>query len=321
MATYYIERLILDILHTKKYNGPAEGVIMKTVIVLGDLNTDIILSGAQKYPSPGKEILAGKHVIKPGGSAANVASMLAANGHPVEFYSLVGNDPHGKFIVDGLKKYGLKVDKISFTDRTDTGITVSLTYSSDRMYITSPGSVSAAKLEDLAEGYILKGAHLHLTSYFLQKGLKPAVGKLLKEAKDNSMTTSLDPGGDPMEEWDIRGLKNYFRYLDWFLPNEDEIKCITKTKDTYKALRIFTEETDIVVKTGPSGALTRFNGTIEEYPGLKVEVVDTTCAGDCFDAGFLFSVCRGDTLSEAVSLGNRYGARAVSCMGLPKLKI
>jgi sugar/nucleoside kinase (ribokinase family) len=294
---------------------------MKTVIVLGDLNLDIILSGIQTYPSPGKEILAGKHVIKPGGSAANVASMLAVNMNPVEFYSNVGNDLNGKFIVDGLKKYGLKVDKISFTDKADTGITVSLTYSSDRMYITSPGSVSETKLEDLNGGYILKGAHLHLASYFLQKGLKPDVGKLLKKAKDNSMTTSLDPGGDPLEEWDISGLKKYFSYLDWFLPNEDEVKGITGTIDTRDALRIFPEETNIVVKTGSRGALARFNGDIEEYPGLKVDVVDTTCAGDCFDAGFLFSLSRGDSLSEAVSLGNRYGAHAVSCVGLPKRKI
>jgi sugar/nucleoside kinase (ribokinase family) len=306
-----------------------KGEKMKTVVVLGDLNIDIILSGVHKYPSPGKEILARRHVIKPGGSGANVASMLAVNRHPVKFFSLIGNDAHGKYIVEELKKYSLEVDKINFTDKQATGMTVSLTYPDDRMYITSPGTVSAAKLEDLARGYIIKGAHLHLTSYFLQRGLKPSVGKLIKDAKQNGMTTSLDPGGEPggdpgvshgkitYKEWDISGLREYLTYLDWFLPNEDEITAITGTSNTYEALLVFPDETDVVVKKGAYGATARFKGSIEDFPGLKVDVVDTTCAGDCFDAGFLYSFCRGGSLSEAVSLGNKYGAHAVSCVGLP----
>src|SRR3990172_1542506 len=120
---------------------------------------------------------------------------------------------------------------IAWSDRQPTGITVSLTYPHDRMYVSHLGTVASTTLDDLPRGYLCPGAHLHLASYFLQKGLQPSVGRLLKEAKEIGMTTSLDPGGDPSRQWDASGLKESFRYLDWFLPNADEIRAITETKD------------------------------------------------------------------------------------------
>lgn len=295
--------------------------MMKTVIVLGDLNIDIILSGIEKYPSPGKEILAEEHVVKAGGSAANVAAMLAVNGCPVQLFSQAGSDPFGRYAVESLKKYGLNTDKITFSKKDATGITVSLTYPDDRIYITYTGAVASMRLEDIRNGYISRGSHLHLTSYFLQKELRPSIGRLLQRAKKNGMSTSIDPGGDPSGEWDMSSLAECFQYLDWFLPNADEIKGMTGTGDIHRAVRDLPCVKGLVVKTGPDGAITRYKGEIRHHPGYTVKITDTTCAGDCFDAGFLYGITTGRSFSEAVDLGNKFGARAVSCTGLPPKRI
>ncbi|MCK5569826.1 MAG: carbohydrate kinase family protein [Spirochaetes bacterium] len=295
--------------------------MMKTVIVLGDLNIDIILSGIEKYPSPGREILAEEHVVKAGGSAANVASMLAVNGCPVQLFSQAGSDSFGRYAVESLKKYGINTDKITFSKKDATGITVSLTYPDDRIYITHTGTVASTRLEDIKNGYISRGSHLHLASYFLQKKLRPSIGRLLERAKMAGMSTSLDPGGDPSGEWDISGLVEYLQYLDWFLPNADEIKGITGTGDIHRAVRDFHYVMGLVVKTGPEGAITRYEGEIRHHAGYTVKITDTTCAGDCFDAGFLYGITTGRSLSEAVDIGNKFGAHAVSCTGLPPKRI
>jgi sugar/nucleoside kinase (ribokinase family) len=297
-------------------------MIMKTVIVLGDLNLDIILAGMKDYPSLGKEIFAETHAMQAGGSAANVASVLAAAGCPVRLFGRLGTDSAGQYVAENLRQGGLDTSTIAWSDRQPTGITVSLTYPHDRMYISRLGTVASTTLDDLPRGYLNPGAHLHLASYFLQAGLRPSVGRLLKEAKEAGMSTSLDPGGDPVRRWDMSGLQECFRYLDWFLPNADEIRAITGMIDLDDAVDAFTGEVaGLVVKAGPQGAILRHQGAIEHYPGIPIEAIDTTCAGDCFDAGFLYGLGCSYSLSDAVALANKYGAEAASCVGLPLARI
>ena len=105
-------------------------------------------------------------------------------------------------------------------------------------------------------------------------------------------------------------------------PNREELLGITKTKDIQKALNIFPKEVQgIVVKSGGEGVFVRFKGQIQHFPAYSVEVVDMSCAGDCFDAGFIYGLVKGDSFISAVKLGNRYGAEAVSTLGLPHLSI
>jgi len=291
---------------------------MRTVIVLGDLNLDLILAGMTEPPEFGREILASRRSSGLGGSAANTAAMLAANGCAVRLFAQVGVDVEGDFLVAMLAGLGIDVATIARSNEHATGLTVSLTYPEDRMYVSDLGAVAATRLEDLQPGYILPEAHLHLTSYFLQRGLRPSVGPLLEAAKEAGMTTSLDPGGDPTGEWDVSALAPYFRRLDWFLPNADEIRAVTGCDDTETALREFPREVGgVVVKAGADGAISRCGGEIVRHPGFAAEVVDTTGAGDCFGAGFLCALAGGAPLAEAVRLGNRFGAESVSRVGLP----
>lgn len=295
---------------------------MKTVFIIGDLNLDIILAGIKELPALGREITARDHIMKAGGSAANVAAMLSMSGCPVRFFSRVGKDIEGTLVVKHLKQLGVKTDSITYADEERTGVTVSLAYPQDRIYITHAGTVASTTLEDLNGSYLSADGHLHLASFFLQTGLGPSVGDILKRAKGYGMSTSLDPGGDSSENWDISSLGSALCSIDWFLPNREEILGITKTKDIQKALNIFPNEArGIVVKSGGEGVFVRFKGQVQHFPAYSVKVVDMSCAGDCFDAGFIYGLVKGDSLVRAVKLGNRYGAEAVSTLGLPHLSI
>jgi sugar/nucleoside kinase (ribokinase family) len=295
---------------------------MKTVYIIGDLNLDIILAGIEELPTLGREIIARDHIMKAGGSAANVAAVLSMSGCPVRFFSRVGKDIEGSFVVKHLNQLGVKTEGITYADEERTGVTVALTYPQDRIYITHAGTVASTKLEDFHGSYLSADGHLHLASFFLQTGLGPSMGEILKRAKGCGMSTSLDPGGDTSRKWDMSSLGHALCSIDWFLPNREELLGITKTKDIQKALKIFPKEVQgVVVKSGGEGAFVRFKGQIEHFPAFSVKVVDASCAGDCFDAGFIYGLVRGDSFIEAVKLGNRFGAEAVSTLGLPHLSI
>ena len=295
---------------------------ISTIYVLGDLNLDIVLSGLEVLPSFGEERLATGCSMKPGGSAANVAIMLSINACPVRLFAQIGNDQAGEFLMQSIETYGIDTKTISSSTQEATGLTVSLTFPEDRMYITYPGSVRTTSLKQLVNRYIEQYAHLHLTSYFLQTSLKKDIGEVLRKATAAGMSTSLDPGGDTEGHWDISELKGYLSYVDYFMPNSDEICAMTGRKDVKAAIRVFPKEARVViVKAGAHGALTRYNGEIEAHQAVPVNPVDSTCAGDCFDAGFLYGLYEGDTFQGAVQKGLQFGAQAVSSLGLPSVKI
>ncbi len=292
---------------------------MNKIIVVGDLNLDIILSGLVEPPALGREILATDCVAKVGGSAANVAATLAAAGCPVRLFSRIGNDPAGQQVIGGLEDYGVDASTITRTDADSTGFTVSLAYQKDHMLISYLGTVASTTLVDLQQGYIVEGAHLHVASYFLQAGLRPSIGPLLKTAKTAGMSTSLDLGDDPAGTWDISGLEPFFEYLDWLMPNDAEIEAITSTRRVDDALQAISPQiAGVIVKAGSNGIFTRYRQSIKHRPVPRdVSVVDTTCAGDCCNAGFLLGLWQGLDLDQAVAQGNEYGGRAVACIGLP----
>jgi sugar/nucleoside kinase (ribokinase family) len=295
---------------------------LSSIHVLGDLNLDIILSGLEGTPAFGKERIASACRVKPGGSAANVSMMLAINNCPVRLYAQAGNDEAGRLAIKQLERYGLDTRTISISAVHTTGLTVSLTFPEDRMYVTYPGSVAQTRARDLTRGFIDDSAHLHLSSFYLQTSLKNDMGAILRTAKSAGMSTSLDPGGDTSDSWNMAELIELLQYLDYFMPSSDEICAMTGKEDVHEAVSAFPGEAGIViVKAGARGALTRRGNTVEAYPAIPVDTVDTTCAGDCFDAGFLYGLYTGYSFEGAIQKGLQFGAQAVSTLGLPSENI
>jgi sugar/nucleoside kinase (ribokinase family) len=158
-----------------------------------------------------------------------------------------------------------------------------------------------------------RARHLHLSSYFLQEALRPDVPALLEQVHALGLTTSADTGHDPAERWEIDGL---LEGLDVFLPNEVEALAITGAQTAEEALERLAPRVPLaVIKRGAWGASAARGAERVHVEGFQARVLDTTGAGDAFDAGFLSAWLGGNDLPGCVGHGNACGALAVAHLG------
>jgi len=138
---------------------------------------------------------------------------------------------------------------------------------------------------------------------------------LLVESTCNQVNQ--EGGYTGLEQWGDDELLNLLAQVDLFLPNEDEVRAISGVEDPELALRELSERARlVVVKRGPAGAMAWQDGRVWHSPGFQVEVVDTTGAGDSFNAGFLFAyVIQEQSLVEALRFANACGALSTTGYG------
>ncbi len=287
------------------------------ILVVGELNVDIILSGMHAFPSLGTEILAdGLHIVM-GSSSAICAAGLARLGARVDFLGKVGIDYYGDFAIDQLRLLGVGVERMIRDSVMRTGATISLTYPQDRAMITYLGCIPHLRLEDINTSILRRYDHLHVGSYFLQRALQPGLPELFRRARRAKLTTSLDTGHDPNENWARDELQKLLELVDIFIPNDEEARAIANVDDTETALRELAKFARlVVVKCGPDGAMALHDGQIVHAPGFQVEAVDTTGAGDSFGAGFIFAYkVQGLPPNEALRFANACGALSATGFG------
>lgn len=287
------------------------------VLVVGELNVDLIVSGMAALPALGKEILAsGFHQVL-GSSSAICAAGLARLGLQVDFLGKVGTDTYGDFSTGQLRALGVGADHVIHDGSAQTGVTVSLAYPDDRALITYMGCIPDLRLDDVDVSILPGYRHLHVGSYFLQRGLQPGLAELFRQARRAGLTVSLDVGFDPYEEWGDDSLMAVLRLVDVFLPNEVEARYIARVDDTETALRKLANYARlVVVKCGASGAMSLRDGQIVHSPAFRVDVKDTTGAGDSFNAGFIHAhVFQGLPLEEAMRFANGCGAISTTGFG------
>lgn len=258
------------------------------VIVVGELNVDLILNGITAFPALGKEILASGMTLTLGSSSAIFASNLSSLGSKVSFAGKIGNDLFGNLVLESLREKGVNTDLIHQSDDLHTGATVVLNYLENRAMITHPGAMEYLQSHEIPKEKIAGAKHLHLSSYFLQKGMIKNMASLFREAKQCGLTTSLDPQWDPEEKWEMN-LQELLPWVDVFLPNEEELLNLTRQPDAEAALDMLSAFANrVVVKLGNRGSLSAYRGERKLLPAFhNSSVVDAIGAGDSFNAGFI----------------------------------
>ena len=211
-----------------------------------------------------------------------------------------------------------KVDtKFVLRDKqADTGATLVLNYDEDRAMVTYPGAMERLTIDDISDEVLKQARHLHFSSYFLQPGLRPAVPELFRRAQALGLTTSLDPQWDPEERWEFDAAE-ILPQVDVFLPNEKELRYLTRTPNMHEALASLSDYAQrVVVKHGNRGSYTWQQHRLHHQPPfLNEHVVDAIGAGDSFNAGFIREFVRGGSLEACQTFGNLTGALSTTQSG------
>jgi sugar/nucleoside kinase (ribokinase family) len=285
------------------------------IIVVGELNADLILTGIPSLPEIGKEKLVEDMTLTMGSASAIFATNVARLGMNVGFIGQLGRDSLGDLVQDTLLNRGVDTSGIFINPDVKTGVTVVMSFPEDYAMFTYMGAMQSFSLDDVDSDYLLSGKHMHLSSYYLQPGLRPGFVDLFRRCKEAGLTTSLDPGWDPEEKWE-KDIFDVMQYVDVMLPNEQEALFITGAQTLEKALHELNESANTVIITrGSHGALGISNGQTIKTKVFPVTSLDTTGAGDSFNSGFLYKWLKEGDLKECMIHGSACGAIAITKMG------
>lgn len=283
-------------------------------LVAGEANVDLLVEGVVELEMD-KEKLATRADLLLGGSSSITAFNLARLGARVGFVGVVGDDVFGKFVSERLESAGLKMVALRRMREAGTGLTIWHYRGNQRGGITYPGTIALLRAKDVSGVYLRRARHLHVGAYFLLTQLHAGAAGLFRRAKKLGLTTSLDCNYDPAEQWDS-GIGEVLRHTDVFFPNETEARCLTGRESPEEAAVELAKLARIaVVKCGARGAVVCSEGSSFRMPAKKARVVDTTGAGDSFNAGFLSRFVRGASLRECAKAGVAAGARSVTRVG------
>ncbi|MBN1218950.1 MAG: sugar kinase [Anaerolineae bacterium] len=285
------------------------------VVVVGELNVDLILTGDVTPAFGQAEKLVDDATLTLGSSSAIFASGAARLGLRVAFIGKVGDDDFGRVALRFLQARGIDTSGVVVDPTVKTGLSVILSRPDDRAILTHLGSIAALRYEEIDQTIVSHARHLHLGSFFLLDSLIPDVPALFEMAQSSGLTISIDTNYDPTEQWD-NGLADVLAHSNVFLPNETELLGVTGEANLEVALsRLARHDLLVAVKLGPEGGMAQWGPKVARADPLPVDVVDTTGAGDSFDAGFIYGYLAGWELSRSLRLGCVCGSLSTRAAG------
>lgn len=288
---------------------------MFDIVVVGDINADLILSG-DVTPEYGQiEKLIDDATLTIGSSGAIFACGAARLGLRVSLIGKVGDDVFGRYMQQALSERDVDTSALVIDPNVKTGLSVIFSHGNDRAILTYSGSISALRFDEINTSLFSHARHLHLTSYYLQTKLQPDIPALLQAAHHAGTSISLDTNYDPEEKWD-GGLAEVLKMVDVFLPNETELHAISGIPYTDLALEELSKRIPVIaVKMGARGGLARRGSERVVTGSLSVKVIDTTGAGDSFDGGFLYGYLSGWDLADSLRLACACGSLSTRAAG------
>ena len=288
---------------------------MARALFVGDINVDVMMGGMESLPVVDREVTCKSFEVVMGASTVICACAYRSLGGAASFVGLVGNDDYGDFMLRGLEEFGVHTGLVKRTSQVRTGVTVNLIFENTRTQVTYPGTIAEFEGPELDESALRGFDHIHCGGVYLQTKFRPRITPLLRLAKGMGITASLDPQWDSSETWEY--MDQWLPLLTWLFVNQDEALSIAKAASVEEAARWLAARTHCpLIKVGKEGVAVPVDGTLKTVPVREVEVVDTTGAGDSFDAGFLYATLEKKMgLPEACRFANAVAARSCTFVG------
>jgi sugar/nucleoside kinase (ribokinase family) len=284
------------------------------VLVAGEINPDLILTGDVEPAFGQVEKLVDSAVLAVGSSSAIFSCGAARLGLRTAFIGKCGDDLFGRYMLDEMQKRGVDTGNVIVLPGQDTGMCVILNRVVDRAIMTYLGLIPALRADEVSDDLLQQARHLHVASYFLQTALQPGLPSLFERAHLLGLTTSLDTNYDPSEKW--VGFDELLGVTDIFLPNEAEACSLTGARTPDAAATQLSERVKILaIKLGAQGALGVAKGNKVQVASIPVEVVDSVGAGDGFDAGFIYGYLQGWPLERTLRTAAICGALSTRAAG------
>jgi sugar/nucleoside kinase (ribokinase family) len=293
--------------------------VPKRINCLGVLVVDALDGPLAEYPAPRRrpQVVTQSVRFAAGGGAANTGGALARMGLNVGVFSKVGRDPNGEFLRSELARVGVDARGIRAVEAESTPFTfVGIHPDGDRTFIHTPGTNLSFSSDDL-DLKLLFAADilLYQDCWVLPRRDGEPGARLLAEARRRGLHTALDEcwGLGPRRE----ALELMLPHCDYFLPSLEDLRAVYPdwTADRIAAHCLALGAGAVVLKLGAEGCLVARGAERTRVPALPAKVVDTTGAGDCWDAGFLAGLLHGADALAAARLGHACAAYCIEQVG------
>ena len=287
---------------------------MGKIVVIGSSNTDLVVQ-TPNFPKPGETIIGGNLNTFAGGKGANQAVAAARLGGSVTFIAKVGEDDFGALAIQGFAKDKINTKYVFKDKATPSGVAIiMIDENGENVIVVSPGANNKLDASDIfkAEKEIASSnliliqleTHIETVSYVLELAKKLGKKVVLNPAPAQVLNEAL------------------YKNLFLITPNETEASLLTNVEvidegSASKAATVLLDKgvENVIITLGSKGAF--FKNKYEEFvvESEKVEVIDTTGAGDTFNGAITVALSEGKSFKEAIVFGNKAAGISVTRLG------
>lgn len=272
------------------------------IVVVGSVNRDLVVT-SETLPGPGETVLGSGHIETAGGKGANQAVAAARLGASVSFVGRVGDDDAGRMLAAAFEADGVDIENLSMSEEAPTGLAViTVDESGENTIVVSPGANGLVGVGDVSDaGAVLRSAAVTLLQ------LEIPLGTVAEAAQTAGGTVILNAApAQPLPE-DLLAAVNVL------VVNQSELEALAGSQDPDSAQRLPVPVT--VVTLGAEGAALVAGGSVTRFPAPRVDVVDTTGAGDAFCGALAVGIDAGLEITEALPRAVLVGALATTAVG------
>jgi sugar/nucleoside kinase (ribokinase family) len=289
------------------------------VVCVGPHIVDVLVRPVTEIPSGQGGALVEQLRITAAGTAAGTAVDLAKLGAEVTSIGAVGDDTAGCLLRMLLEQHGVDTSRLAVRPGLPTSATVlPIRPNGERPSLHLPGATATLTRADVDLELVAAADALHLGGPDVLGSFTDEAGAaLLRHARAHGTTTAVDllrsaPGPDLLDR-----LTELLAWVDYFLPNDDQLRGLTGIDDLERAARAVRERGvgTVVVTMGGAGSLVVGSGPAAHLPAFSCDVIDTTGCGDAFVAGLLVGLHQGWEVRLAAALGTAAAGLVATGLG------